>query len=162
MRFVSPVGLPNYTNAGLPSASTEGAGALAWDTTNNIPEVSNGTTYNGVMLRDLAGQVVSGGATVTSASLGTASGTVTINCGTCPLQYITGSSSAWTIAAPAADGSTMVLLTNNVTTPQIPTFSGFSVGANTGDALDTTASHKFTISIWRINATSGYRIAAHQ
>lgn len=103
-------------------------------------------------------QVVAGGATVTAKSLTT--GNITVDCGDRPLQYIT-NGGAFTITAPAADGSCMLLVTNNASAGAI-TFSGFTVGSSTGDALTTTNAHKFTISIWRINGVSGYRIVAHQ
>lgn len=107
---------------------------------------------------NLADQVVTGGANVTALSLTT--GNVTIDCGARPLQYIT-NNGAYTITAPASDGSCMLLVTNGASAGAT-TFTGFSVGSSVGDALDTTNGHKFTISIWRINGTSGYRIAAHQ
>jgi hypothetical protein len=112
---------------------------------------------------DLADQTVSGGANVTSDNLGTPGNgsTVTIDCGACPLQYLTNNVAGFTIAAPANDGSCMLLITNGASAGTI-TFSGFSVGSNTGDALTTTNTQKFTVSIWRVNGTSGYRIAAHQ
>jgi hypothetical protein len=106
------------------------------------------------------GQVVTGGASVTSLSVTT--GSFTISCASRPLQYITGATSAWTITAPANDGSCILLVTNAGSSAVIPTFSGFSVGSNVGDTLTTTASAKFSIFIWRINGTSGYRVAAHQ
>jgi hypothetical protein len=103
-------------------------------------------------------QTLSGGANVTATEL--TEGSITVDCGKCPLQYIT-NGGAFTITAPANDGSCMLLVTNNSIAGAI-TFSGFSVGANTGDALLTTNTDKFTISIWRINGVSGYRVAAHQ
>ncbi len=103
-------------------------------------------------------QVVAGGATVTAKSLST--GNITVDCGDRPLQYIT-NGGAFTITAPAADGSCMLLVTNNGSAGSI-TFTGFTVGSNTGDALTTTNTNKFTISIWCINGTSGYNIVAHQ
>lgn len=107
------------------------------------------------------GQVVSGGATFIPGNLGTiSSGTTTINCGTVALQYFT-NNGASTIAAPAADSSCLVMMTNSGSAGAI-SFSGFSVGSATGDALTTTNGNKFTISVWRINGTSGYRVAAHQ
>jgi hypothetical protein len=107
---------------------------------------------------DVADQTVSGGANVTSKALTT--GNITIDCGACPLQFIA-NNGAFTITAPANDGSCMLLVTNGASAGAI-TFTGFSVGSNTGDALTTTSANRFTISIWRINGTSGYRIAAHQ
>jgi hypothetical protein len=103
-------------------------------------------------------QLISGGANVTSKSLST--GNITVDCGARPLQYIT-NGGAFTITAPAADGSCKLLVSNNASAGAI-TFSGFSVPASPGDPLTTTNGHKFTINIWRINGTSGYRIAAMQ
>ncbi len=107
---------------------------------------------------NIADQTVTGGANVTSLSLTT--GNVTIDCGARPLQFIT-NNGAYTITTPANDGSCMLLVTNGASAGAT-TFSGFSVGASTGDALTTTNTSKFTISIWRINGVSGYRVAAHQ
>jgi hypothetical protein len=105
-----------------------------------------------------ADQTLSGGANVTQ--LGLSTGNVTIDCGARSLQSIT-NGGAFTITAPASDGSCMVLVTNNGSAGTI-SFSGFSVGANTGDALTIINTNKFTIFIWRINGISGYRVAAHQ
>ncbi len=114
-----------------------------------------------VALLDVADQTVAGGANVTSLSLGTiSSGTTTIDCGARPLQYFT-NGGAFTLAAPASDGSCLVMSTNNGSASTI-TFSGFTVGSSTGDALTTTNAEKFTISIWRINGVAGYRVAAMQ
>jgi hypothetical protein len=110
------------------------------------------------LLSNLADQTISGGANVSSYSLST--GNITVDCGKCPLQYVT-NGGAFTITAPAIDGSCMLMVENNGGAGAI-TFSGFTVGAFTGDALTTTNGSKFTISIWRINGISGYRIAAHQ
>src|SRR5215207_5286732 len=107
---------------------------------------------------DVENQVLSGGATVTSKSLTT--GNITIDCGDRPLQFIT-NGGAFTITAPAADGSCILLVTNNGSAGTI-TFTGFTVGSSVGDALTTTDTHKFSIHIWRINGVSAYRIAAHQ
>jgi len=115
---------------------------------------SNGT----VATLNIASQVIDGGAIVTSRSQTT--GSFTVNCGARPLQYIT-NSGAFTITAPANDGSCILLTTNDGSAGTI-TFSGFSVGSNTGDALTTTNTSKFSIHIWRVNGTSGYRVAAHQ
>lgn len=107
---------------------------------------------------NLQDQSLSGGANVTSLSLAT--GSVTIDCGKCPLQYIT-NGGAFTITAPSNDGSCILLVTNNASAGAI-TFSGFSVGSNTGDSLTTTNGNKFYITIVRINGTSTYAIKAAQ
>ena len=104
-------------------------------------------------------QTVSGGANVTALALTT--GNVTIDCGARPLQYIT-NNGAFTITSPANDGSCILLVTNGASAGAITFSAGFTVGSNTGDALTTTNTSKFSIFIWRINGTSGYRIAAHQ
>jgi hypothetical protein len=136
-------------------------------TTLTVPTISGGGTVNFLRADDtwapaaqlnVQDQTLSGGANVTALSLAT--GSVTIDCGARPLQFIT-NGGAFTITAPANDGSCLLLSTNNASAGAI-TFSGFSVGSNTGDALTTTNTSKFTINIWRINGVSGYRVAAHQ
>ena len=127
---------------------------------------TDSTTWTGPLTNatlaalNIQGQVLAGGATVTSLSLST--GSLTVDCGARPLQYITGSTSAWSFTAPAADGSCMILLTNASSSAVIPSFSGFTVGSNTGGTLTSTGSSKFTVQIWRINGTSAYTIFAHQ
>lgn len=135
----------------LPSCSTNNS-ALQWTTNTGF-----GCAPNMARL-DQADQTVTGGGNVTSLSLST--GNVTIDCGARPLQSIT-NNGAYTITAPANDGSCILLVTNGASAGAT-TFSGFSVGSSTGDALTTTNAQKFSISIWRINGTSGYRVAAHQ
>lgn len=106
-------------------------------------------------------QTLSGGANVASNNQGTKStGTYTVDCGICPLQYIT-NGGAFTLAAPANDGSCMLQVVNNASAGAI-SFSGFTVGSNTGDALATTNTAVFVISIWRIAGTSSYFIKALQ
>lgn len=107
-------------------------------------------------------QTLSGGANVTSLNLGSGSGggTVTLDCGARPLQFIT-NAGAFTIAAPANDGSCIVLITNSGSAGTI-SFSGFTVNTGAGAVLDTTNGHKFTLSIWRINGTAGYQATAMQ
>ncbi len=106
----------------------------------------------------LADQSFTGGVRTPGVSLST--GNITVDPGDGPLQYIT-NGGAFTITEPANDGSCILLVTNNGSAGTI-TFSGFDVGSSTGDALTTTNTNKFSISIWRINGVSGYRIAAHQ
>jgi hypothetical protein len=106
-------------------------------------------------------QALVGGANVTPNNLGTLStGTYTIDCGKGPLQYGT-NGGTFTLAAPAADGSCMVQLTNNGSAVA-PSFSGFTVGSNTGDTYGTTSTNVFTISVWRINGVASYFIKALQ
>ena len=116
---------------------------------------SNVATLNGTS------QALTGGFLPTSISDGTkSSGTYTPVCGAGPQHYIT-NGGAFTLAAPAADSNCLILMTNNGSAGAV-TFSGFTVGSSTGDALTTTNTNAFTLSIWRINSVSGYRIAAMQ
>ena len=103
-------------------------------------------------------QLLRGGANVVAFPLPT--GSFTVNCGLGPLQYIT-NGGAYTITAPVQDGSCIILVTNNGSAGST-TFTGFTVGTNTGASLTTTNTSKFSISIWRINGVSGYTIFAHQ
>lgn len=115
-------------------------------------ELNNFATDASLVNQD---QALSGGANVTGNNLGTVtSGTVTIDCGKSPLQYLT-DGGTFTIAAPANDGSCMILITNT-SGAVAPSFSGFTVNGNTGEAFDTTSGHKFTLTIWRINGTASY------
>lgn len=106
-------------------------------------------------------QTLSGGANVTAFSLGTlSSGTTTVDCGKSPLQFFT-DGGAFTLAAPSNDGSCDLLQTNNGSAGTV-TPSGFTVGSNTGDALDNTNTHKFLWHIERINGTATYMTKALQ
>jgi hypothetical protein len=112
----------------------------------------------------LPNQTVSGGANVNTAvngNLGTwSTGTLNLNCGLSPLQYLT-DAGTFTINAPANDGSCLVQLTNT-TGAVVPTFSGFTTSSNTGEAIDTTTGHRFVLSIWRINGVASYTVKSLQ
>jgi hypothetical protein len=106
-------------------------------------------------------QVLSGGANVVAYNIGIeASGTYMVDCGKSPLQYLT-NGGAFTLQAPANDGDCHILVTNNANAGVI-TFSGFRVGANTGDPLTTTNSSMFKIAIDRTNAIASYSVQALQ
>ncbi len=155
------VGLYTYNAAG-PSltrvvvyASTNADLAIVLDGT---AQVFSSPITNGVLQPNRPDQLISGGANVTSYALPT--GNLTVDCGLCPLQYIS-NNGAFTVTAPITDGSCSVLVTNTASAGAI-TFSGFSVGSSTGDLLDTITGHDFTVFVWCINGVSGYRVAAHQ
>jgi hypothetical protein len=67
----------------------------------------------------------------------------------------TGNSAAFTITAPTTDCAIDILVTNAAGAGAI-TFTGFTVGNNTGDLLTSTVGHRFIISIRRINGVSTY------
>lgn len=115
-------------------------------------------TTGTLLSNSVADQTISGGANVTALSQST--GNITVDCGARPLQYIT-NNGAYTITAPSNDGSCVLLVTNGASAGAT-TFSGFTVGSNTGDALTTTNTNKFMIFIIRINGTSSYTIKALQ
>lgn len=109
-----------------------------------------------------ADQTLSGGANVTSFSIGTVStGTTTIDCGKGPLQFLTNGGS-FTLAAPAADGSCVVQIINNASAGSV-IFSGFTTNSlYVGGALTTTNTNKFMVSITRINGSSIYNVIPQQ
>lgn len=105
-----------------------------------------------------ADQTLSGGANLTVYN--PATGNYTVDCGQNPGQWIT-NGGAFTITAPAADGMCVLQIENNGSAGAV-TWSGFTEGSNTGDALDTTNAHKFQVSITRIHSISHYLISALQ
>ena len=135
-------------------------GAYAW-----VKLESNGSnqwTVIGQSTLILSDQTAFGGAGIVSYSGGSqsGSGTYTVDPGLGALQYIT-NAGAFTLAAPGKDGSCDILVTNNGSASTV-SFSGFTVGANTGDALDTTNTHKFIITVVGINSVYTYFIKALQ
>lgn len=127
----------------------------------------DGTEYQvslntGLVSQTLSNQSFSGGISITSFNNGTISGggTLTVNCGQGPLQYYT-NNGAMTFAADSKDGSCDFLQTNSAGAGAV-SFSGFTVSANTGDALSTTNTNKFVIHTERVNGTSTYIVKALQ
>jgi hypothetical protein len=157
----APLNLPNgganiITAAGdcmiVQATSANNVNVISYQRASGMPASPNAASLSA------ADQVLTGGANVQTQSL--VAGNVTIDCGTRPLQQIT-NNGAFTITAPANDGSCSLLITNGAT-PGTVTFSGFTVGSSTGAVIDTTTGHKFTVSIWRIGGTAAYNVFAHQ
>jgi hypothetical protein len=107
-------------------------------------------------------QAYSGGVNITSYFIGNiAAGTLTVNPGSGPLQYLN-CNGAFAFTPPTLDGSTDILVINGSTAGAI-TFSGsWSVSANVGEAFDTVSGHQFIVSVRRINGTSTYIVKALQ
>ena len=103
-------------------------------------------------------QTLAGGANLTVAGLTT--GSITVDCGKNPGQYIA-NTGAFTLTAPANDGECILQIENGSGAGAV-TWSGFSEGSNTGDALDTTNGHYFQVSVVRIHAKAHYLITALQ
>jgi hypothetical protein len=119
------------------------------------------STNANIAALNIADQTMSGGANFTSSNQGTkSSGTFTVDCGACALQFAT-NNGAFTLAAPSNDGACLLLITNGASAGTI-TFSGFTVGSNTGDALTTTNTSKFLLSITRVNSIATYTVKALQ
>jgi hypothetical protein len=120
-----------------------------------------GSTASWFAAMGLAGnQTLTGGFSFAANNIGTASGTLTPNPMLGNYQYLT-NNAAFTIAAPTVDCAMDILMTNGASAGGI-TFSGFTVGANTGDPLTTISAAKFILSIRRINAVATYTIKALQ
>lgn len=112
-------------------------------------------------------QSLTGGANVVGFNGGSQSGggTYTVDCGKGPLQYVTNAGN-FTLAAPSYSGSnnssSCIILVINSGTAGTISFSGFTVGANTGDALTTTNGSHFLISVVSIDLLSTYVVKATQ
>jgi hypothetical protein len=108
-------------------------------------------------------QSLTGGAIVTS--LGLTTGNVTIDCGARPLQYIA-NTGAFTITAPANDGSCMLQIENGGGGGGAVTAGagqGWTINSsNVGDPLTNTANSKFVMSIWKVHGVASYIIKALQ
>lgn len=158
---------------GYPTGGTAGAYTFTVAAPQNgvmtcIGFLSDGTTLYAnfalppaIAFLTTADQVLTGGFIPTAFSNGTASsGTKTVDCGANPIQTVT-NGGAFTLAMATNDGTCTLRITNNGSAGAI-TFSGFSVGSNTGDALTTTNTSKFDIELTRVGGNPRYYIHALQ
>ena len=134
--------------------------------------VNNSITFNGadsttmtfpaasasIASLTLPDQGLTGG--VSPTALGLSTGNIQPDCGARPTQTVT-NNGPYTITAPTGDGYCLLKVSNSVSAGST-SFSGFSVGSNTGDALSTVNGFKFIISIIRIGGDSTYSIKALQ
>ena len=135
----------NFTNT-LTFSGTDGTTMTFPSTSSTVLTVGNNAT-------------ITKGYYVTPNSIGTIStGTVTPDAANGNYQYYT-NNGAHTYAAPSTDCAMDVMIINGASAGAI-TFSGFTVSANVGDALTTTNTNKFIISVRRMNAVSTYTIKA--
>ncbi len=118
------------TALSMTSCSTANSGVI-WTTSTGFGCNSN---LAGLTTAD---QTLSGGANLTTYSLGTkSSGTLTVDCGLNPAQNVL-NGGAFTLAAPANDGNCLVQVVQGASAGAI-TLSGFSTSpSGTGDALAT-------------------------
>ena len=124
------------------------------DSTTMTFPASNGT----IAALNIVDQTLTGGANVTPNAQAT--GSFTLDCGKSPLQWIA-DTGAFTITAPTTDGSCILQIEMGASAAT-PTFSGFTVGSNTGDAFTTTSGNKFKMYISRIHSVSSYTNQALQ
>ena len=154
-------GYQGYTTTEASKLSGIAAGAqvnLAVGTASGTVAAGDDSRITGAVQK-AGNQTITGGFSVTPNSLGTIS-SFTLNPALGNYQYGT-NNGAFTLTAPASDCAVDLLVTNGASAGSI-TFSGFTVGSSTGDALTTTNGHKFIISIRRINSVSTYIIKALQ
>lgn len=113
------------------------------------------------VLTILGNKTITGGFRNTDYNIGTiTTGTVTPDAYNSNYQFYT-NNGAHTLAAPANNSAIDILVTNGASAGAI-SFSGFTVGSNTGSLLTTTSGNKFVLSIRRINSVSTYSVYALQ
>jgi hypothetical protein len=141
-------------NTGIFSVYINDGNSLQWvQVSPAVPGASNFIPYNATVN-------ITAGYTFTPNNIGNIPASFTANPALGNYQY-GNNNAARTWLAPASDCAIDILVTNTASAGVI-TFSGFAVGANTGDALDTVNTHVFIISLRRINAISTYYIRALQ
>jgi hypothetical protein len=120
-------------------------------------------------------QIYGGGTPFSTCALGSqgaplanciAPSTFTPNCGYGPVQYLE-NNGAFTFSTPTGiTGASCIILLYNGASAGTVTFSGFTIGGNTGAALTTNSGDQFSISLWRIvtsaASVSAFSIFAHQ
>lgn len=138
----------------LQAGSDTLVGRATTDTLTNKTISASSNTLTGVVASGST-STLTVGYTITPYNAGTqSSGTFTPAAANGNYQYLT-NNGAFTLANPAADSAIDILVTNGSSAGTI-TFSGYTVGSNTGDAYVTTNTNKFILSIRRINGTSTY------
>jgi hypothetical protein len=141
-------------NTGILSVYIDDGNSLQWvQVSPAVPGPSNAILNN-------ATTNISVGYTFAPNNIGNIPASFTANPALGNYQYGS-NNAARTWIAPTSDCAIDILVTNTASAGVI-TFSGFTVGANTGDALDTVSGDKFIISLRRIHAISTYYIRALQ
>jgi hypothetical protein len=137
-----------------PASVTPGQPQYKWDGEKWVSTAASSP------LLTVGGQTISGGFNLTPNNLGNIPAAFTPNPLLGNYQYGTNHNAA-TWSAPASDCAMDILVTNDASAGAI-TFSGYTVGAFTGDPVTTTSGNRFIVSIRRINAISTYTIKALQ
>ena len=110
------------------------------------------------MLLGATGQNLSGGVYETPFLYPT--GNITLNFALNPIQYVY-NNGAFTITAPSQSGSCILMIVNQASAGVV-TFTGWTVGSSTGDALTTTSGNKFSVMAWGCTGTYSYSVKALQ
>lgn len=155
------VQLPSGNNS--TQRPTAANGMVRYNSTNGVYEFVYTSSWDSHFRLNATGQVVNGGAFITTANNGiknATTGAFTVNCSLSPLQSLI-TNGAHTVTAPSTDGACDILFTNGSAAGTV-TFSGFTVGTSTGDSFTTTNGHRFLVSIRRIAGISTYTCIALQ
>jgi len=165
--LLQSISATDYAAIKIPSATasatsiTVGTTAINSGTTGRFLYDNAGALGEAVALRPDVTANITIGFTFTAYNAGTvSSGTFTPSATNGNYQYYT-NNGAHTLGAPAVQSAIDVLITNGATAGAI-TFTGFTVGSNTGDPLTTTNGHKFIISMRVISTFATYTIKALQ
>lgn len=163
--WVTPAGAGTVTSVtcgtGLTGGTITASGTCALSTPVAVANGGTGAGNLNGLLQAGTTNTVTIGYTLTPNNLGTlTTGTTTLSGANGNYQYFT-DNGAFTIAAPTTDTAIDMLMTNGASAVA-PTFTGFTVGTNTGDTITTTNTSKFLISVVRINGTSTYNVKALQ
>jgi len=110
------------------------------------------------MFLGVTGQNLSGG--VHAVPFFYPTGNITVDFGLGPIQYVN-NAGAFTITAPSSSGSCILTIFNQAGAGAV-TFSGWTVGPNTGDAFNTAVGNKFSLSMWGVTGTYSYTVKALQ
>lgn len=131
---------------------------IAIETVGSWFEPTTATDLSSALLLGSVGQNLSGG--VYSTPYGYATGNLTVNFARNPIQYVN-NTGAFTITAPTQAGSCIFTILNGSGAGAV-TFTGWTVGSNTGDALDTVNGHRFSIMMWGVQGSYSYSVKALQ
>lgn len=117
-----------------------------------------GPAFGGAMSLGATGQNLAGGVYTTPFLYPT--GNIAVDFSLNPIQYVY-NNGAFTITAPSQAGS-CILTIINAATPGVVSFTGWTVGANTGDLFDVVPGHKFSLMMWGVTGTYSYNVKALQ
>jgi hypothetical protein len=149
---------PPSNSLPLMDGAADGGISDAYSREDHVHPTDSSRAAASAVLMKTGGQTITGGFLFTPAPL--AAGNITINALLGNYQYIA-NNGPFTINSATSDCAIDLMVTNSGTAGAI-TFSGFTIGTNTGDLLTTANGDRFIISFRRINAISTYVVKALQ